>query len=113
FEGAENHPNLLWNRHRDGGRPSRSVWCSHVERTSQRKCRRHTLPEADGAWPKHSGKIWAKSALRESLSLDNRGPHKGSASLCHEKWYEVVCGPRRAFMASPTGPRSGTRRLPP
>src|SRR5262252_7483501 len=29
----------------------------------------------------HSGKKWQKSASRKRLSLDNRGPHKGSLRL--------------------------------
>jgi hypothetical protein len=47
-------------------------WC-----TQRRKCRRNTLPGTDCAGPKPSGKKGGKSALRASLSLDNRGPHKG------------------------------------
>ena len=50
----------------------------HDGRASREKPRQNTLPEEDcaRAWPAEKR---TKSALRESLSLDNGGPHKGSA----------------------------------
>jgi len=57
--------------------PSR--WC-----TSRRKRRRHTLPKTDDAQPEPRRKKWAQSALREGLSLDNGGPHKGWAGIVGE-----------------------------
>ena len=77
--GAEHYANTLCHRHPDGGRPASSVGCRHVGAPADGKedstrCQRRTTLGL-----KHSGKKWEKSALRESRSLDNGGPHKGSA----------------------------------
>jgi hypothetical protein len=51
-------------------------------RPSRRQCSQNTLPEASSAQPEPQRKKMAKFALRGRVSLDNRGPHKGSAGKC-------------------------------
>ena len=58
FEGAETHIKTRCNRHPDGGRPSISVWCSHVRAPADgneagTRCQRRTTLGL-----KHSGKHW-------------------------------------------------------
>jgi hypothetical protein len=65
-------------RHRDES-TSRRVWCSPVGAPAngnedRTRCQRRTTRRLHP-----SGKKWKKSAPRESLSLDNGGPHKCSA----------------------------------
>jgi hypothetical protein len=72
---------LRCTRHLDGDRASIRVWCRHsvsgpAHRNQVRtRCQRMTT--SDPTLRKKVG----KSALRESLSLDNGGPHKCSAQV--------------------------------
>jgi hypothetical protein len=58
--------------------PQEGFGAAHARRPSRAKPRQHTLPEEDGTRT-YTAEKSQKSAPRGSRSLDNGGPHKGSA----------------------------------
>src|SRR6266446_161954 len=81
FEAAEDNTPSLCTRHGDGDRASIRVWCRHhVSGPAQRHHVRTRGQRMTTPGPTRRKKV-GTSALRERLSLDNGGPHKGSVRV--------------------------------
>jgi hypothetical protein len=77
-EGAESPPPLSAIAMALAVAPQEGFGAAHARRPSRAKPRQHTLPEEDGTRT-YTAEKSQKSAPRGSRSLDNGGPHKGSA----------------------------------
>jgi hypothetical protein len=84
FEGAAHRAETRCTRHGDGGRPASRVWCRHVRSVPAYGNHVRTRSQRPTAPRPTQRKNSKQSAPRESLSLDNRGPH-----TC---WAAVLCG---------------------